>query len=159
MRPVRHKHLLQGAEPDNFLQFPYYALHQPHFPTILHFLYTPTPLTSLFFLFFSSKFLLFFLLFSVFIFFFVFFVFFSSSSAPCVAPSFLLFLLHLPFHTDHIVDLSAQNTNSDTSQATALSKTDRNLLISNGQPHLWSPTLDTDSPEYTTLPIHLLPHH
>jgi hypothetical protein len=48
---------------------------------------------------------LFFFFFSLFIFF---FVFFSSSSAPFDDPSFLLYFLHLSFHTDHTVDFSAQ---------------------------------------------------
>jgi sensor histidine kinase YesM len=103
--------------------------------TNLSTLYNPTLITSLLFLFSSSKSLLFFFLFSLFVFFFVLFllfVFFSSSSAPFVDPSFFLRLFHLFFHTDHIVYLSAQNTASDTSRATALSKTDRTLLNSNG---------------------------
>jgi hypothetical protein len=68
--------------------------------------------------------------------FFFFFLLFASSSAPFCICFFLLSLLHLSFHIAHLANLSAQNTDLNTSPATALLKTDKNLLIPTDQPHL-----------------------
>jgi hypothetical protein len=49
---------------------------------------------------------------------------------------YFLYLLHFSFHIDHLAAFSAQSIDSVTSTATALLKTNRNLLISNDQQHL-----------------------